>query len=192
MIINLINAARKNKLKEYLFEPNGVAGIVFYVAAVFIIYLSVVKRVSVPLPVILLFLVAPILAVALKKPLNNFISGEKNSRRLPLKRESPGMFIVEAVIEIFEVLLSYFTNTVSFVRVGAFILTHVSMMSVVWKLSETASGTNNVFVLIFGNILVTALEGLIVGIQVLRLHYYEMFSRFYEGAGRAFHSYKEI
>jgi len=33
------------------------------------------------------------------------------------------------------------------------------------------------------------MEGLIVGIQVLRLEYYEMFSRFYKGSGRAFDPY---
>ena len=33
------------------------------------------------------------------------------------------------------------------------------------------------------------MEGLIVGIQVLRLEYYEMFSRFYSGSGRAFNPY---
>ena len=37
-----------------------------------------------------------------------------------------------------------------------------------------------------GNLLVIGLEGLIVGIQVLRLGFYEMFSRFYAGDGREF------
>ena len=37
-----------------------------------------------------------------------------------------------------------------------------------------------------GNVIVCLLEGLIVGIQVLRLEYYEMFSRFYKGTGREF------
>ena len=41
-------------------------------------------------------------------------------------------------------------------------------------------------VVVIGNIFVMALEGLLVGIQVLRLNYYEFFSRFYEGNGRAF------
>ena len=36
---------------------------------------------------------------------------------------------------------------------------------------------------------VCGLEGLVVGIQVLRLEYYEMFSRFYTGSGREFHPY---
>ena len=40
--------------------------------------------------------------------------------------------------------------------------------------------------MILGNVLVIALEGLLTGIQALRLEYYEMFSRFYEGGGTAY------
>jgi V/A-type H+-transporting ATPase subunit I len=46
-------------------------------------------------------------------------------------------------------------------------------------------------VVVLGNIFVCGMEGLIVGIQVLRLEYYEFFSRFYKGSGRPFKSYKE-
>ena len=35
------------------------------------------------------------------------------------------------------------------------------------------------------------MEGLVVGIQVLRLEYYEMFSRFYKGSGREFKPYNQ-
>lgn len=49
-----------------------------------------------------------------------------------------------------------------------------------------AGAHENIFVIILGNILVIALEGLLTGIQALRLEYYEMFSRFYEGGGTAF------
>jgi V/A-type H+-transporting ATPase subunit I len=38
---------------------------------------------------------------------------------------------------------------------------------------------------------VCGMEGLIVGIQVLRLEYYEMFSRFYSGSGHAFSPYTQ-
>ena len=40
--------------------------------------------------------------------------------------------------------------------------------------------------MIFGNVIVIALEGLLTGIQVLRLEFYEMFSRFYAGDGKPF------
>ena len=52
-------------------------------------------------------------------------------------------------------------------------------------------GSANIVVVIIGNIIVMAMEGLVVGIQVLRLEYYEMFGRFYEGSGREFVPYRK-
>ena len=92
--------------------------------------------------------------------------------------------------EMFEVLLSYFSNTLSFVRIGAFAVSHAAMMEVVLMLAGAENGsTGNILVIVLGNIFVCGLEGLIVGIQVLRLEYYEMFSRFYKGNGREFVPY---
>ena len=41
-------------------------------------------------------------------------------------------------------------------------------------------------VVILGNIVVICLEALLSAIQGIRLEFYEMFSRFYEGGGKAF------
>ena len=57
-------------------------------------------------------------------------------------------------------------------------------MGVVMTLAGFEKGSPNWLVIVLGNLLVAGLEGLIVGIQVLRLEYYEMFSRFYSGSGR--------
>ena len=95
------------------------------------------------------------------------------------------MFFVENFFELFEVLLSFLTNTISFLRIGAFAIIHVGMMTAVALLSA-GGGVGGIIVQIFGNILVMVLEGLIVGIQVLRLEYYEMFSRYFSGKGREF------
>ena len=40
--------------------------------------------------------------------------------------------------------------------------------------------------IVIGNIFVMGMEGLIVGIQALRLEFYEVFSRFYDGDGYPF------
>ena len=97
------------------------------------------------------------------------------------------MFVVQGFFELFEVLLSYFSNTLSFVRIGAFAVSHAAMMSVVLTLAGAENGGSpNWVVVVMGNLLVCVLEGLIVGIQVLRLEYYEMFSRFYKGSGKEF------
>ena len=102
------------------------------------------------------------------------------------------MFIVQGFFEMFEVLLSYFSNTLSFVRVGAFAVSHAAMMEVVLMLAgyETGQASSvNWIVVVLGNLFVCGMEGLIVGIQVLRLEYYELFSRFYRGTGREFRPY---
>ena len=89
-----------------------------------------------------------------------------------------------------EVLLSYFSNTISFLRIGALAIAHVGMMKVVEVLAA-GGGAKTVIVYIIGNIFVMALEGMIVCIQVLRLEYYEMFSRYYHGGGKPFVSIKD-
>ena len=92
-----------------------------------------------------------------------------------------------------EVLLGYVTNTMSFLRVGAFVLVHAGMMNVVFVLAESVGNPGSVgfiAIVVVGNIIVTVLEALLVSIQVLRLEYYEMFSRFYSGEGRPFEPVK--
>ena len=103
--------------------------------------------------------------------------------------QSKAMFVTQAFFELFETLLSYFSNTLSFIRIGAFAVSHAAIMEVVLQLAGAESGNPNWFGVIFGNLFVCGFEGLIVGIQVLRLEYYEMFSRFYKGSGRAFDPY---
>lgn len=97
------------------------------------------------------------------------------------------MFFVQSFFELFEIMLSFLSNTLSFVRIGAFAVSHAAMMGVVMMLAGAESGGSiNWLIVIGGNLFVCAMEGLIVGIQVLRLEYYEMFSRFYKGTGKEF------
>ncbi len=137
-----------------------------------------------PLPatviLVIMFLI-PLLLIFLKEPLTAMV--EKRSEKIS---GSLGMFFVEGFFELFEVLLSYFSNTLSFVRVGAFAVSHAAMMEVVLMLAGAETGNLNLLVVILGNLFVCGMEGLIVGIQVLRLEYYELFSRFYKGTGHEF------
>ena len=123
----------------------------------------------------------PLVIIMLKEPLARMVKKES-----PVIEGSKGMYFVQSFFELFEVMLSYLSNTLSFVRIGAFAVSHAAMMEVVLMLAGAEAGSPNWIVVILGNIFVTAIEGLIVAIQVLRLEYYEMFSRFYKGNGRAF------
>lgn len=101
------------------------------------------------------------------------------------EKKSVGTFIIESFIEMFETALSYITNTMSFLRVGGFILSHAGMMLVVGVLA-TSAGDASIVVQILGNAFVIGMEGFLVGIQVLRLEFYELFSRFYVSDGTPF------
>lgn len=128
-----------------------------------------------------IFLGIPILIFLFKEPLTNLV--EKNHKKI---EEGKVMFLVQGFFELFETMLSYFSNTLSYVRIGAFAVSHAAIMEVVLMLSGAQEGNPNWIVVVIGNIIVCGLEGMIVGIQVLRLEYYEMFSRFYKGTGREF------
>ena len=100
-------------------------------------------------------------------------------------KKSVGTFIIEGIIELFESCLTYITNTMSFLRIGGFILSHAGMMLVISVLAEKA-GAGAIVVQILGNLFVIGMEGFLVGIQVLRLEFYEIFSRFFKGGGKPF------
>lgn len=185
MVMNIINARKAHDKERLYFDANGIAGLVFYGALTAVLALFMTGN---PLPggiVLLIMFVLPLLLIAFKEPLMHLV--EKKSKILP---DGKGMFFVQTFFEMFEVLLSYFSNTLSFVRIGAFAVSHAAMMEVVLMLAGAENGnTGNMAVIVIGNIFVCGLEGLIVGIQVLRLEYYEMFSRFYKGNGREFKPY---
>lgn len=98
----------------------------------------------------------------------------------------------QAGVQLFDLVVRLGSNLVSFARLAAFGLTHAALGLVVW---EAATGLwRNGFVgvvaaaviFLVGNVLTFALEGLVAGIQALRLEYYELFSRVFDVEGRPF------
>jgi V/A-type H+-transporting ATPase subunit I len=108
------------------------------------------------------------------------------------KQQSLPMYLFITLMELVEVILAYFSNTLSFVRIAGYAISHAGIMSAVMLLSGANNGNPNIFGVILGNIVVMGLEGLVVFIQTMRLQYYEMFSRYYEGGGKEFVAYKNI
>lgn len=186
MIMNIINGIRQKNVEKYLLDTNGIAGLVFYAAVISIVVLIATGHTAPGFIVMFFTIILPLILIFLREPLSRWIEKKKD-----LIQGSKGMFFLEAFFELFEVLLSYVTNTISFVRVGAFALSHAGMMSVVLMLGKAETLHPNLLIIALGNIFVAGLEGLIVGIQVLRLEYYEMFSRFYSGTGKEFKSLKK-
>lgn len=91
-----------------------------------------------------------------------------------------------ALAQFVEHLLQLLVNTVSFARVGAFALAHAGLSVTVHELALAAGGLAYWIVLLFGNLLILALEGLVVAIQTTRLLLFEFFARFLQGTGREF------
>ena len=185
MILNIINSVREKDTEKIWFDTNGAAGLVFYGSLVLTIVLFMTGR---PLPaaaVLAVMFGLPLILMFFKEPLTAFLE-KKAETAVP---GGKAMFVIQGFFELFEVLLSYFSNTLSFVRVGAFAVSHAAMMEVVLMLAGAEAGDPNWIVVVLGNLFVCGMEGLIVGIQVLRLEYYELFSRFYRGSGREFKPY---
>ena len=181
MILNIISCIKRKDIGGALFGVNGVAGLTFYASLIVGLVLSMVMNIHIMNTAYILgLIVLPLILIFLREPLSRLIKGEK------MFETSIGSFIVDNLFEMFEVALSYVTNTMSFLRVGAFILVHAGMMKVVFVLAGMFSTVGYYITIVVGNIIVMALEALLVGIQVLRLEYYEMFSRFYNGDGRKY------
>lgn len=180
--LNIYTSLRQRNYESALFGSSGLAGLIFYSAlAVGLICQMLLGIEIMSLPYILLLIVLPLIVIFLREPLGNLAHKKKQ-----WQPESWGEYCMQNIFELIEILLSYVTNTMSFLRVGAFVLVHAGMMLVVFTLAEMSSGIGYVAILILGNALVIVLEALIVSIQVLRLEFYELFSRFYSGTGRPF------
>lgn len=103
--------------------------------------------------------------------------------------EGVGMYLMHGVIEMVDVVSGFFSNSMSFLRVGAFALSHAVLSFVVFTMTQFVGGYASlwgILVYVFGNGVIIFLEGLIVAIQAVRLQYYEFFSKFFTKSGSVF------
>jgi len=181
MLINIRTALKAKHYAHALFSPNGVAGFILYGYVLTTVAFMFLTDIDLLQPFFLIpFAILPLVLILFKEPLERLMEGHK------LFPGGFGGFFTEAFFETFETVLSYITNTMSFLRVGGFVLSHAGMMLVVFSLMDMFGPVGSTITFILGNLFVMALEGLIVGIQVLRLEFYEMFSRYFEGNGIPF------
>lgn len=183
MILNIRNGMKNKNKKKIFFDTNGLAGLIFYVLVLISgVYFLLKGKMIISIGILSIFIIIPLLAIMFKDFLADKIFKEKI-----LEKSS----MVEKVFEVVEILLSFASNTISFVRIAAFAINHVGLCMAVYILSDMFTGSGSLAVAIIGNIIVIVLEGLIVGIQVLRLEYYELFSRFYTGDGKEYKPLRE-
>lgn len=182
MLLNIYSSTRQRNWESALFSASGVAGLVFYLSLI----IGCVAQFLLGVPVmnaayILLLIVLPLILMFLREPLGKLVAREPD-----WKPESIGDFILQNFFELFETMLSYLSNTMSFLRVGAFVLVHAGMMMAVFALAELFGPVGYTVTAVIGNGLVMVMEATLVAIQVMRLEFYEMFSRYYIGDGQVF------
>lgn len=180
----LLNAYSKWKHKEYaevFFSQNALMGTVFYLSGVCLIWAFMTGHAPVPKSVYLPVFLSSAVLLFCKELLIRLFRQKKD-----WKPESWTDFLMESFFELFEYTLSFFSNTLSFLRLGAFVLVHAGMMMAVFTIAKGS----NLAVIILGNVLVIVLEALFTSIQAMRLEYYEIFSRCYTGEGKEFEPIK--
>lgn len=181
ILINIVSGVKNKDYESALFSNNGIAGLVFFgsILGGLVGTLLGVKVFSVLY--VLLLIVLPLILMFMREPLACMVKGKK------YKMEGGvGDFIASNFFEVFEFLLSYVSNSLSFVRVGGFAISHASMMLVVMALAKGMSAAASPVMVVFGNVFVMGIEALLVCIQAMRLEFYELFSRFYSGDGVPF------
>jgi V/A-type H+-transporting ATPase subunit I len=180
-LTGIFNAWLARDWGRMLFSPTGVAGLLLYWSL-----LALAGSLLLPgFPLPPLAAGASALVAGLSVMFSDLLSRLVRGQR-PLVEESIGTYAVQMVFELFETLISLMSNSLSYVRVGAFAVAHAGLSAVIFILAEMVSPAHGVgywLVVAIGNLFIVGFEGMIVAIQTLRLEYYEFFSKFFEGGG---------
>ena len=181
MISNIINAALARRWGRLLFDHNGLAGLAFYWSLVGLAAGAFAGDLPVSPTLLAAGAVVSGLAVTFAEFLERLVEGHR-----PLVEGSASTYLMQAPFELFEMIIGLLSNTLSYVRMGAFAVAHGALSLVVFIIAEIISPAHGVgywVVVVLGNLFVIGFEGMIVGIQTLRLEYYELFSKFFSGNG---------
>ena len=181
--LNIFNNFSARQYFKGAIDKFGIVGLVLYWSA---IGLGVFG--GAPVWVIAVLIGLPLLLIVLAKPLEMLFAksgGDHGDDGLM-------MGLMDGAVELIETVISFLANTASFIRVAAFALAHAGLSLAMWTVAEKMSDVPVVpiIVVILGNILIIALEGLIAGIQGIRLIYYEFFGKFFGGDGTPFIPFK--
>ncbi len=180
-LIGMFNAFAARDWGRLLFAPNGLAGFVLYWSMIGLVGGAFLGTSPLPTGLLAGLAVVAALIVGFSEVLIHLISGHR-----PLLETGVGSYAIQVFFELFETLISFLSNTLSYVRVGAFAVAHAGLSSVIFILGEMVSPGHGVgywIVVALGNLFIIGFEGLIVGIQTMRLEYYEFFSKFFKGGG---------
>lgn len=178
-LLHLVNTWRRRDWSHLVLDRNGLVGVGLYWALLGggLAWWRGLLRGSLwfglaAVPLVLLFV---------QEPLRRWAAGTR-----PLAPQGWSEMLLLAFFELFETVISYISNSLSFMRLGAFAVAHEGLSRVILLLAGMAGIWGRWPILIVGTVLLVGFEGLIVGIQTLRLEYYEFFGKFFQGDGRRF------
>jgi V/A-type H+-transporting ATPase subunit I len=196
LVLNIINRFWRGDVIGGFLDKFGVMGLVFYwgVLALITKYAAIESRGLVSLAIVL-FVGLPLLGWALKEPIEYLAH-----RQTGHAAGAGGSFasITESLVGAFEAVLSYVANTISFVRLAAYAMSHAALLVAAFMMAEevrhfsVGGGMLSVLVIIFGNLVAIVLEGIIASVQALRLEYYEFFGKFFSGSGQPFKPFRLV
>jgi V/A-type H+-transporting ATPase subunit I len=184
MVCTMANAALRRRWGKMIFDHNGLVGLLFYWSLIALVG-AIAHKVPVSPLVFAATAIISLLGMAFAEVLERLVEGHR-----PLIEHGWGSFAIMMPIEMFEVLISLMSNTLSYVRMGAFAVAHGALSMVVFIMARIAGGHEFGVVwwiiVVLGNLFIIGFEGLIVSIQTMRLQYYEFFSKFFSGSGARF------
>ena len=184
IIINVANNFLQRKFGKALFGKSGLAGAVFFWYVV-VMAIRIAAFHHSPALYDWIVIGVALFFSAFGEPFIRLVEGER-----PVIENGLFAMVIEAVVELLETIITYLSNSISFLRVGAFALAHAVLGFIILTMSEMVGGAGGIAVTVLGNAIVVVLEGMIVAIQAIRLQYYEFFSKFFNETGREFTPYK--
>jgi V/A-type H+-transporting ATPase subunit I len=170
-LLTIRNRIVDKRLKEAWLDGHGAAGLLLYAGLLSMAWRYVATgRLEIAALLIMIIALAAL-----------FVHSWQNSTLV-----GTGERILIALMAGYESIMAYISNTLSFLRLAAFSLNHVALSIAIFTVAGRLHTGGYWITVILGNLFILLLEGAIVGIQTLRLEYYEGFSRFFAGDGRAF------
>jgi len=194
LILNVVNRIRKGDIIGGILDKFGLIGLLFYWGALaLLLYGATIRSWGIMGLCLVLFLAVPIIGWSVKEPLEHLMSSKPGGHG----GAHGGMAgaIIESCVGAFEAILSYLANTISFVRLAAYAMSHAALLFAAFMVAEEVRGSAgggvwSLLVIIFGNLIAIVLEGVIASVQALRLEYYEFFGKFYSGGGEPFEPFR--
>jgi V/A-type H+/Na+-transporting ATPase subunit I len=207
LVINIVNKIRAGERGEALFSKTGLAGALLFWWAVAMGLRAILG--SKPAWFDALGLGLPLLALIFEEPFAELVDSRRSehgsstlghgSRDRDAERQrGDGAFasVVKGFVAILESVSYFLSNSLSFLRVGAFALSHAVLSFIVFTMGDMVRQRSDlgfigqILIVLVGNAIILFLEGLIVAIQIVRLQYYEFLSKFLTETGSPFLPFK--